>query len=121
LKYCDLFNKIEYCKRRNVKEVIMGPFLLGFLVAALIGVTLVYNCYSKREITEKRLRQNIGNLEHNLDVIKKESGVKIDQLTRELKKTKEDHRRALTDIDTLQKDLTSMIRELEDCRHRLGE
>lgn len=99
----------------------MGSFLLGFVIATLIGVTLVYHCWSKREITEKRLRQNINTLEHNLEVIKRESEVKIDQLTRELKKTKEENRRAMSDIETFQRDLTSMIRELEDCRHKLGE
>ncbi len=99
----------------------MGSFLLGFVIALLGGVSLWYHCWSKREITEKRLRQNIHNLEHNLDMLKKESSIKIDQLTRELKKSKEEYRRAMNDIDTLQKDLTSMIRELEDCRRKLQE
>lgn len=99
----------------------MGSFLLGFVIALLGGISLWYHCWSKREITEKRLRQNIGNLEHNLELLKRESGIKIDQLTRELKKTKEENRRAMNDIDTLQRDLTSMIRELEDCRKKLQE
>jgi len=99
----------------------MAGFLLGFLISGLVGGTLIYNCYNKRELTEKKLRQNIANLEHNLQMLKKETEVRVDVLNRELIKTKEQNKKAFSDIDVLHKDLTNLNKQLTDCRQRLEE
>jgi hypothetical protein len=99
----------------------MAGFLLGFLIAGLIGGSLVYNCYNKREITERRLKQNVTNLEHNLAMIRKESELRIEGLNKELIKTKEQSRKAYADIDLLHRDLTSLKKQLQDCQSRLEE
>jgi hypothetical protein len=61
----------------------MAAFLMGFLIAGLIGGTLLYKCYDKREIAEKKLRQKIANLEHNLEMIRRNSELQIERLKRE--------------------------------------
>jgi septal ring factor EnvC (AmiA/AmiB activator) len=99
----------------------MAGFMLGFLISALVGGILIYNCYAKREITEKRLKQNVANLEHNLEMIRRESGLRVEQLNKELIKTKEHNKKAFMDIDVLHKDLRSVAKQLEDCRSRLEE
>ncbi len=99
----------------------MAGFLLGLLISGLVGGIVVYNCYSKREITEKKLRQNISNLEHNLNMIRKESEIRVDQLNKTLLKTKEQNKKAFSDIDILHKDLNSLTRQLSDCRQRLED
>lgn len=99
----------------------MGAFLLGFLGAGLIGVTLVYGCYNKREITEKRLRQNIANLDHNLAMIKKESELKIDQLEGDLKRCRDENRKSLSKIEIMSQDLATVRDQLEDCKQKLAE
>ncbi len=99
----------------------MAGFLLGFLISGLIGGSLVYNCYSKREITEKRLRQNLANLEHNLEMVRKESTLRLEQMSKEMVKTKEQNKKAYADIDVLHRDLASLKNQLDDCRKRLEE
>lgn len=97
----------------------MAGVLLGFLVAGIIGGFFVFECYDKREVTERKLRQNVSNLEHNLDVIRKESDTLIENLNKELIKTKEQNKKAFNDIDILQRDCMSLQKQLEDCRSRL--
>jgi len=99
----------------------MGPFLLGFLIAAIIGLTLVYNCYSKREIVEKKMKQNIANLEHNLRILQKENELRIEQLTVELKKAKDENRKSMTTIEVLQRDLDKERKELAECKEQLED
>ena len=99
----------------------MAGFLLGFLIAGLAGGSVVYNCYAKREITEKRLKQNVANLEHNLEMIRRESELRVEQLNKELIKAKEQNKKSYMDIDVLHKDLRSVKQQLEDCRQRLEE
>lgn len=99
----------------------MGAFLLGFLIAGLIGITLVYGCYNKREITEKRLRQNIANLDHNLAMITKESELKIDQLETDLKRCRDENRKSIQKIEILHKDLTTVRDQLDECKQKLSE
>jgi uncharacterized protein YneF (UPF0154 family) len=99
----------------------MAGFLLGFLIAGLIGGTFVYNCYNKREITERRLKQNCTNLEHNLQMIRKESELRVEGLNKELIKNKEHCRKAFADIDILHRDLASLRKQLDDCQSRLEE
>jgi peptidoglycan hydrolase CwlO-like protein len=97
----------------------MSLFFLGFLIAGIIGGTIAYNCYTKRESTERTLRTNIHNLEYNLTMIKKESEVKVEQLNNELKKAKEENKRAISDIDMLSKDISSLKKQLAECHRRL--
>lgn len=99
----------------------MGAFLLGFLLAGLVGVTLVYGCYNKREITERKLRQNLQNLEHNLAMIKKESELTIDQLEGELKKTKDENRKFSAKLEVVTNDFHSVREQLEACKRQLSE
>jgi septal ring factor EnvC (AmiA/AmiB activator) len=99
----------------------MASFLLGFMIAGILGGTFIYSCYSKREITEKRLRQNIGNLEHNLEMIKKESELRTEQMNKELIKTKEQNKKAFADLDVLMRDVASLKKQLSDCQQRLEE
>ncbi len=101
--------------------MIGSSFLLGFLIAALIGGTVAYNCYSKREIIERKLRQNIRNLEHNLAILKKESQLRVEQLDAEVQKYKEQNRKAYQDIDMQSKDINSLKRQLLDCHKKLQE
>jgi septal ring factor EnvC (AmiA/AmiB activator) len=99
----------------------MGPFLLGFLLAGLVGVTLVYGCYNKREITERKLRQNIQNLEHNVKMITKESEIAIEQLEVELKKTKDENRKCSAKLEVVTNDFHSVREQLEACKRQLAE
>ncbi|MCP5046302.1 MAG: hypothetical protein GY940_03965 [bacterium] len=99
----------------------MASLLLGFMIAGLIGGSVVYSCYNKREMTEKRLRQNIGNLEHNVNMIRKESELRLEQLNKELVKTKEQNKKAFADMDVLMRDVTSLKKQLFDCQSRLEE
>lgn len=99
----------------------MAGFLLGLLISGLAGGIVVYNCYSKREITEKKLRQNVANLEHNLNMIRKESEIRAEQLNKALLKTKEQNKKAFSDIDILHKDFSSLTKQLNDCRERLED
>lgn len=99
----------------------MGPFLLGFMIAALVGITLVYNCYSKREMTEKELRQNTSSLEHNLGVLRKEFEIRIEQREADLKRAKEENKKSISTIELLQQKLTGTKEELEECKQRLEE
>jgi hypothetical protein len=99
----------------------MGPFLLGFLISGLIGITLVYNCYSKREITEKKLRQNINNLEHNMEMQRQEFELRIEQAHIDLKKCKEENKKSLTTIDIMQKKMNILTEQFEECKQRLEE
>ncbi len=99
----------------------MAGFLLGFLIAGLIGGSLIYNCYNKREITERRLKQNVTNLEHNLEMTRKESELRVEGLNKELIKSKEQSRKAYADIDLSHRDLNSLKKQLQDCQSRLEE
>jgi hypothetical protein len=99
----------------------MGPFLLGFMIAALVGITLVYNCYSKREMTEKKLRQNINNLEHNLSVLRKEYDIRIEQLEADLRRSKEENKKSISTIEVLQQNLTGVKADLEECKLQLED
>ena len=99
----------------------MGPFLLGFLFSGLIGITLVYNCYSKRELTEKKLRQNIGNLEHNMEMLRKENELRVEQLTVDLKKSRDQHQKSISTIDIKQREINNLKEQLEECKQRLEE
>jgi hypothetical protein len=107
--------------QKNQGGVIMAEFLLGVLISAVIGATLVYNCYNKRESTEKTLRQNVGNLEHNLAIMKKESEMLSDQLETELKRVKEENRKSLAKIELMGKDMVSLRGQLDECKQRLSE
>ncbi|MGE5343088.1 MAG: hypothetical protein ACM3SY_16560 [Candidatus Omnitrophota bacterium] len=98
----------------------MAEFLLGILIAGVFGAGLVYNCYNKRESTEKKLRQNVGNLEHNMAILKKESEMKIDQLETEIKRLRDENRKHLSKIEIMAKDLGSLREQLEECKQRLG-
>lgn len=99
----------------------MTTFFLGVLLAGLVGGTFAYNCYGKREIVERSLKSSIANLEYNLDVIKQESELKVTQLTNDLKRSKEDHRKSINDIDLLNKDINSLKRQLAECKKALAE
>ncbi len=99
----------------------MAAFLLGFLLASLIGVTFIYNCYNKREMTEKKLRQNLGNLEHNLAMIQKESELKIDQLESEGRRLRDENKKLSSKVEILQKDFMSVKDQLDECKQRLAE
>ncbi len=95
--------------------------LLGAMIAGVICSVFIYNCYNKREVVEKRLRQNIDNLEHNLTVMRKESENRSEQLESELRKLREDYKKALNKTDILQKDLSNARDQLDECRRRLSE
>ena len=99
----------------------MGPFLLGFLIAAVIAITLVYNCYSKREITEKKLRQNISNMEHNLNMLQKENQLRVEQLSIDLKKARDENKKSLTTIEILQRKLDVVNKDLAECKEQLED
>lgn len=99
----------------------MAGFFLGVLLAGLVGGTVAYNCFSKREIVERSLRTNIKNLEHNLAIVKKESQVKVEQLNIEIKKAKDNNNKAISDIDRLNKDINSLHAQLADCKKKLEE
>lgn len=97
----------------------MAGLLLGFLIAGIIGGSFIYRCYEKREVTEKKLRQNVANLEHNLEMLRKETDILIDSLNKELIKTKEQNKKAFGDVDIMQRDCMSLQKQLDDCRNRL--
>ncbi len=99
----------------------MAGLLLGFLIAGLIGGSFIYRCYEKRESTEKKLRQNVANLEHNVEMLRKESEIRIETMNKELIKTKEQNKKAFADNDLLQRDCMSLQKQLDDCRNRLEE
>ena len=99
----------------------MGPFLLGFLIAAIVGLSLVYNCYNKREQTERKLKQNISNLEHNLRVLQKENELRIEQLTVDLKKAKDENRKSMSTIEIMQRELDTLKTQLEECQEQLED
>ncbi|MCP5103074.1 MAG: hypothetical protein GY950_06840 [bacterium] len=97
----------------------MAGFFLGVLLAGLVGGTVAYNCYTKREAVERSLRTNIKNLEHNLSIVKKETAVKVEQLNNEIKKAKDNNNKAINDIDMLNKDINSLHTQLADCKKKL--
>lgn len=99
----------------------MSAFLLGVLIAGLVGGTIAYNCYTKREAVERSLRVNIQNLEHNMIVVKKEAEVKLSQKDLELARAREQNKKAMADIDMLTKDNDSLRNQLADCKKKLEE
>jgi hypothetical protein len=99
----------------------MTQFFLGLVISGIVGVIVAYNCYNRREIVEKRLKQNVVNLEHNLVVAKKENQLKVDQLEMELKHLKEEYKRSLGRSDILSKELETVKEQLEECRKKLAE
>jgi septin family protein len=99
----------------------VGPFLLGVLIAGLVAVTLVYNCYHKRELTERKLKQDISNLEHNLAVVRRESELRIEQLETELKRAGRENKKFIASIDVMQGEISSLREQLEECQQRLEE
>ncbi len=99
----------------------MGPFLLGVLISGLIAITLVYNCYSKRELIERKLKQDINNLEHNLAVVRKESELRIEQLEAELKRARRENKKFIASIDVMQGEISSLKEQLQECQQRLEE
>ena len=99
----------------------MSAFLLGILIAGLVGGTIAYNCYTKREAVERSLRVNIQNLEHNITVVRKESELKLSQKENELNRAKEQNKKAMADIDMLTKDNDSLRHQLAECKKRLEE
>lgn len=99
----------------------MQAFLLGVLLAGLVGGTIAYNCYTKREAVERSLRTNITNLEHNIAVVKQEAEVKVNQMDTELARQKNQNKKAMADIDMLNRDNTSLRDQLADCKRKLEE
>jgi hypothetical protein len=99
----------------------MSAFLLGILIAGLIGGTIAYNCYTKREAIERSLRVNIQNLEHNISIVKKESELKLSQKEIELNRATDQNKKAMADIDMLTKDNDSLRNQLTECKRRLDE
>lgn len=99
----------------------MQAFLLGILIAGLVGGTIAYNCYTKREAVERSLRTNIKNLEHNIVVVKKEAEVKVNQMDTELARAKNQNKKAVADIDMLTKDNDSLRNQLADCKRKMEE
>ena len=99
----------------------MGPFLLGVLISGLIAITLVYNCFHKRELIERKLKQDINNLEHNLAVVRKESELRIQQLDAELKRTRSENKKFIASIDVMQGEISGLKEQLEEGRQRLEE
>ncbi len=99
----------------------MQAFLLGILIAGLVGGTIAYNCYTKREAVERSLRVNIKNLEHNMAVIKKESEIKANQLDTEIARQKNQNKKAMADIDMLNRDNASLRDQLADCKKKIEE
>lgn len=99
----------------------MSLFLLGILISGLLFGTIAYNCYTKREAVERGLRTNIANLEHNISVVKKEMKIVKNQLEDEVKKVKEQNKKAFMDIDMLTKDNDSLRRQLAECEKKLKE
>jgi len=98
----------------------IAGFLLGILISGVIGAALVYNCYNKRESTELRLRQNVGNLEHNMAMLKKESEMKEEQLEVEIKKLKDENRKYVAKIEIMAKDLVTVRGQLDECKQQLS-
>lgn len=99
----------------------MQAFLLGVLLAGLVGGTIAYNCYTKREAVERSLRTNITNLEHNIAVVKQEAEVKVNQMDTELARQKNQNKKAMADIDMLNRDNASLREQLADCKTKLEE
>lgn len=99
----------------------MSAFLLGILIAGLIGGTIAYNCFTKREAVERSLRVNIQNLEHNISVVRKESELKVSQKDNELNRARDQNKKAMADIDMLTKDNDSLRSQLAECKKRLEE
>lgn len=99
----------------------MSAFLLGLLIAGIIGGTIAYQCYSKRELVERTLRTNIKNIEYNMQMLKKETSLKIEQLSVELKKTKESNRKAFDDLERLGTEKNYLTKQLAECQRRLAE
>ncbi len=96
---------------------IYGAFIMGFLIAAIIGMLFTFNCYSKRELTERKMRQNF----HNLEVLRKEDELKIEQLKVELKRAREENRKFIGNIDFLHQELEQTRSELEECKQRVAD
>lgn len=99
----------------------MSSFLLGMMIAGIVGGSIAYNCYAKREVIEKTLRHSIQNLEYNITMVKKEAQLRLDQMDLELKKTKESSRKTFTDLEQLTAKYGLVKSELDECQRRLRE
>ncbi len=99
----------------------MAAFFLGILISGVIAGSIAYNCFTKREVIERSLRTNIENLEYNVTVLKKESELKIDLLNADVKKAKEESKKHISHIDTLDRDIKSLRKQLEECKKALAD